>query len=78
LEISLLDTQVETQKKTDINSQTGEILSASSEETKKNILGFITIYISQYLSLIGSQIVSFSVIWYLTSTTGSSLILSLF
>ncbi len=47
------------------------------EEHEKNYLGYIGILISQYFSLIGSQIVSFAVIWYLTITTGSSLILSL-
>lgn len=47
------------------------------KEHEKNYLGYIGILLSQYFSLIGSQIVSFAVIWYLTITTGSSLILSL-
>jgi len=77
MEISYMDIQVETQKKTDIEPQTGQILSMKIEEPKKNFLGYVGILSSQYFSLIGSQIVSFAVIWYLTITTGSSLILSL-
>ncbi len=72
-----MEIQIETQKKAGTEAQTGEILSISSEDTKKNYMGYIAIFISQYFSLIGSQIVSFAVIWYLTITTGSSLILSL-
>ncbi|MHA1647400.1 MAG: MFS transporter [Promethearchaeota archaeon] len=51
--------------------------SSNLQEEKKNFGGFITIFSSQYISLIGSQIVSFAVIWYLTITTESSLILSI-
>ena len=72
-----MDFQVETQKKKGTEPQTGEILSLKTEEPQKNYLGYIAIFISQYFSLIGSQIVSFAVIWYLTITTESSLILSL-
>ncbi|QEE15228.1 MFS transporter [Promethearchaeum syntrophicum] len=72
-----MELQIETQKNTDAETQTAENLSLSTEKPKKNYLGYITIFISQYFSLIGSQIVSFAVIWYLTITTESSLILSL-
>ncbi|MHA1620199.1 MAG: MFS transporter [Promethearchaeota archaeon] len=44
--------------------------------SKQSYLGYIWIMISQFVSLIGSQIVSFAVIWYLTIETGSTLILS--
>lgn len=44
---------------------------------KKTFRGFLLLFFTQYISLIGSQLVSFSVIWYLTAETGSSLILSL-
>ncbi|MHA1475188.1 MAG: MFS transporter [Promethearchaeota archaeon] len=72
-----MDIQVETQKKTGTELMADEILSNKTEEPKKNFLGFVGILSSQYISLIGSQIVSFAVIWYLTITTGSTLILSL-
>ena len=72
-----MDIQVETQKKTGTEIMADEILSNKTEEPKKNFLGFVGILSSQYISLIGSQIVSFAVIWYLTITTGSTLILSL-
>ena len=62
-----MEIQVETQKKNGYRLV----------EPEKNYLGYIGIFISQYFSLIGSQIVSFAVIWYLTITTGSTLILSL-
>ncbi len=65
------ETQKEIQKEIQKNNE------HKLEEPKKNFLGYIAIFISQYFSLIGSQIVSFAVIWYLTITTGSSLILSL-
>ncbi len=44
--------------------------------SNQSYLGYIWIMISQFVSLIGSQIVSFAVIWYLTIETGSTLILS--
>ncbi|MCF2138654.1 MAG: MFS transporter [Candidatus Lokiarchaeota archaeon] len=45
--------------------------------SKKSFHGYIWIWISQIISLIGSNIVSFAVIWYLTLQTESSFILSL-
>ena len=77
MEISKMEIEIETQKNSGTEPQTDEIISIRPEEHKKNYLGYIAIFISQYFSLIGSQIVSFAVIWYLTITTGSSLILSL-
>lgn len=47
------------------------------EEPEKNLRNYMTLFFSQYISMIGSQIVSFAVIWYLTVSTGSTLILSL-
>ncbi len=44
---------------------------------KKTFHGFLWLFFTQYISLIGSQLVSFSVSWYLTIETGSSFILSL-
>jgi len=44
---------------------------------RKTFRGFLWLFFTQYISLIGSQLVSFSVTWYLTKETGSSLILSL-
>ena len=51
----------------------------SIEETvpKKTFRGFLWVFFTQYISLIGSQLVSFSVIWYLTEVEGKALILSL-
>ncbi|MHA1796739.1 MAG: MFS transporter [Promethearchaeota archaeon] len=43
----------------------------------KSFNGYLFIWISQFISLFGSNIVSFAVIWYLTVQTESSLILSL-
>ncbi|MHA1112778.1 MAG: MFS transporter [Promethearchaeota archaeon] len=45
--------------------------------SKKTFGGFLWLFFTQYISLIGSQLVSFSVIWYLTKETGSSFILSM-
>jgi DHA3 family macrolide efflux protein-like MFS transporter len=39
--------------------------------------GYLTIYASQALSLMGSSVVSFALTWYLTIETGSAVILSL-
>ncbi|MHA1765790.1 MAG: MFS transporter [Promethearchaeota archaeon] len=72
-----METQNETLNRSDIKHQNDASLLGKSTETDKNYSGYIFIFVSQYFSLIGSQIVSFAVIWYLTITTGSSLILSL-
>ena len=45
--------------------------------SKKTFGGFLWLFFTQYISLIGSQLVSFSVIWYLTQETESSFILSM-
>ncbi len=45
--------------------------------SKKTFSGFLWLFFSGYISMIGSQLVSFSVTWYLTEETGSTLILSL-
>ncbi|MBN2155249.1 MAG: MFS transporter [Candidatus Lokiarchaeota archaeon] len=44
---------------------------------RKTFKQFLWLWATQYISLIGSQLVSFSVTWFLTIETGSSLILSL-
>ncbi|TFH28830.1 MAG: MFS transporter, partial [Promethearchaeota archaeon] len=44
--------------------------------SQQSFLGYIWIMVTQFVSLIGSMIVSFAVIWYLTIETGSTLILS--
>jgi DHA3 family macrolide efflux protein-like MFS transporter len=44
---------------------------------EKNFRGFLWIWATQKISLLGSQIVSFAVIWYLTVESGSTLILAL-
>jgi DHA3 family macrolide efflux protein-like MFS transporter len=51
----------------------------TAEETipKKTFRGFLWLFFTQYISLIGSQLVSFSVIWYLTEVEGRAIILSL-
>lgn len=46
-------------------------------ESKKWAVPFFTVWTGQAFSLIGSQIVSFSLIWYLTQTTGSARALAL-
>ena len=47
------------------------------ENEKKKFHGFLWIFLTQKISLLGSQIVSFAVIWYLTVESGSTLILAL-
>lgn len=44
---------------------------------KKQTKGYLAIFTSQSLSIMGSSIVSFALIWYLTIETGSAMILSL-
>lgn len=44
--------------------------------TNKTMRAFLTLWIGQALSLLGSQLVQFALIWYLTSTTGSATILA--
>ncbi len=48
-----------------------------SEISKKSLQGYMLIFITQFISMIGSQIVSFGVIWYLTDISQSTLILSI-
>ncbi|WP_371802390.1 MFS transporter [Candidatus Lokiarchaeum ossiferum] len=48
-----------------------------NEVSEKSFQGFIIIFITQFISMIGSMIVSFAVIWYLAESTESSLILSI-
>lgn len=45
-------------------------------EKKYQTKGYLTIYFSQVFSLMGSSVVSFALIWYLTVETGSAVILS--
>lgn len=52
-------------------------MNENNDIENKTFHGFLWIFSSQYFSLIGSQIVSFAVIWYLTELTGSTLILSI-
>lgn len=44
--------------------------------TNKTMRAFLTLWVGQALSLLGSQLVQFALIWYLTSTTGSATILA--
>ena len=37
---------------------------------------FVTIWIGQALSLVGSQLVQFAIVWWLTKTTGSATVLA--
>ena len=46
------------------------------EKKKYQTKGYLTIFTSQALSLLGSSIVNFALIWYLTIETGSAVILS--
>ncbi len=49
----------------------------TEEVPRKTFIGFLWLFFSGYISMIGSQLVSFSVTWYLTEETGSTLILSI-
>jgi MFS transporter, DHA3 family, macrolide efflux protein len=44
--------------------------------TKKWVAPFLTIWIGQALSLVGSQLVQFAMVWWLTKTTGSARMLA--
>ncbi|MHA2239073.1 MAG: MFS transporter, partial [Candidatus Hodarchaeales archaeon] len=46
-------------------------------EKKGNLRGYLVIWIGQLISLFGSGVVQFAIIWWLTTTTGSALILAL-
>jgi DHA3 family macrolide efflux protein-like MFS transporter len=46
------------------------------ENQDKNFKGYLTIWTGQSISILGSAIVQFAIIWWLTEQTGSSLILS--
>ncbi len=44
--------------------------------SKKWVAPFVTIWIGQALSLVGSQLVQFAIVWWLTKTTGSARMLA--
>ncbi|UCE13825.1 MAG: MFS transporter [Candidatus Heimdallarchaeota archaeon] len=48
-----------------------------NESTYYNLRGYIAIWIGQSVSLLGSSIVQFAIIWWLTLETGSAFVLSL-
>ena len=50
--------------------------SITQKETKPWAARFFTIWTAQAFSLLGSQLVSFAVIWWLTKTTGSATVLA--
>jgi DHA3 family macrolide efflux protein-like MFS transporter len=54
-----------------------DIIEEEPRERRKWAVPFFTVWTGQAFSLIGSQIVSFSLIWYLTQTTGSARVLAL-
>jgi DHA3 family macrolide efflux protein-like MFS transporter len=47
------------------------------QKTDYNFKGYMALFSSQAFSLLGSSIVSFVIIWYLTIETGSALVLSI-
>ena len=51
-------------------------VSITQKETKPWAARFFTIWTAQAFSLLGSQLVSFAVIWWLTKTTGSATVLA--
>ncbi|MHA2295607.1 MAG: MFS transporter [Candidatus Hodarchaeales archaeon] len=46
-------------------------------KTEKNLNGYMFIWIGQSISLLGSSVIQFAIIWWITVKTGSPLILSL-
>ncbi|UCD45613.1 MAG: MFS transporter [Candidatus Bathyarchaeota archaeon] len=48
-----------------------------SENESRSILPFSILYTGQVFSLLGSRLVQFSIVWWLTSTTGSASVLAL-
>ena len=53
-----------------------EIMNKDSNLEKAQTKGYLAIFLSQALSLMGSSVVTFALIWYLTIETGSAVILS--
>src|SRR5512135_3315030 len=51
-------------------------VSITQKETKPWAARFFTIWTAQAFSLLGSQLVSFALIWWLTKTTGSATVLA--
>ena len=52
-------------------------MSSTHPSQPKSLKPFFTIWAGQTVSLLGSQLVQFALVWYLTSTTGSATVLAL-
>ncbi|MFX0211537.1 MAG: hypothetical protein ACFFDT_36505, partial [Candidatus Hodarchaeota archaeon] len=46
-------------------------------EKTKNLRGYLIFLVGQWISMFGSNVVGFSIIWFLTVTTGSTFVLGL-
>ncbi|UCG04495.1 MAG: MFS transporter [Candidatus Heimdallarchaeota archaeon] len=49
----------------------------NEEKTDTNVRGYLVFLVGQWISMFGSNVVGFSIIWFLTVTTGSTFVLGL-